>query len=160
VAFSDRPDPPARPSPTRSSPPSAAPLPRSVPSAVKRIILELGLRYRPAAADQLEAHQAKLAALISDLADLSPPVLERAARHWVRQSAFMPKTSDLLALARSFACAERGSPLQPLDVAALRNARMAGEPGARRDLRWVDDARGLRLVARDGAGGRDRGHGA
>lgn len=127
---------------------------------MKRIILELGLRYRPAAADQLEAHQAKLAALISDLADLSPLMLERAAHHWVRQSAFMPKTSDLLALARNFASAERGSTRQPLDVAGLRNARMAEEPGSRRDLRWVDDGLGLRLVSRDSARTSDRRHGA
>lgn len=124
---------------------------------MKRIILELGLRYRPAAADQLEAHQAKLAALIGDLADLEPAVLERAARHWVRQSAFMPKASELIALARNFASAEHGSALHRLDVAALRNARMAAEPGARRDLRWIDDGRGLRLVARDRAGAKDRG---
>ena len=126
---------------------------------MRRIILELGLRYRPAAADQLEGHQAKLAALTSDLADLPPPMLERAAQHWVRQSAFMPKASDLLALARSFARAERGSPLRPVDVAALRNARMAEEPGARRDLRWIDDGGGLRLVAVDRRTA-DRGHGA
>jgi hypothetical protein len=113
---------------------------------VRRIILELGLRYRPASADQLEAHQAKLAALIADLADLPPAMLERAASHWVRQSAFMPKASDLVALARNFASAERGSPMQRLDVAALRNARMAEEPGGRRDVRWVDDGHGLRLV--------------
>jgi len=127
---------------------------------VKRIVLELGLRYRPAAADQLEAHQAKLAALISDLADLPPAVLERAARHWVRQSAFMPKASELIALARNFASAERGSALRRLDVAALRNARMAEERGARRDLRWIDDGGGLRLVACDSSGAKERGDGA
>jgi len=149
VEFSDQPDPSgrARPSPTRSSPRSVEPWRKNVPSVVKRIILELGLRYRPAAADQLEPHQAKLAALMNDLADLPPAVLERAARHWVRQSAFLPKASDLLQLARNFANAERGNALQRLDVAGQRNARMAEEPGARRDLRWIDDGHGLRLVA-------------
>jgi hypothetical protein len=124
-----------------------------VPSAVKRIILELGLRYRPAA-DQLEAHQAKLAALMSDLADLPAAALERAANQWIRQSAFMPKASELIQLARNFARAERASPQRPLDVAASRNARMAAEAGARDDIRWVDDGHGLRLVA---AGNRSRG---
>jgi hypothetical protein len=127
---------------------------------VKRIVLELGLRYRPAAADQLEAHHAKLAALISDLADLQPTVLERAARHWVRQSAFMPKASELIALARNFANAERGGRSGRLDVAALRNARLAEEPGGRRDLRWIDDGGGLRLVACDRADAEERGDGA
>jgi hypothetical protein len=157
VEFSDKSDPPGHASlgPTRSSPPSARPWRRSVPSAVKRIILELGLRYRPAASDQLEAHHAKLAALMSDLADLPPALLERAAGQWVRQSPFMPKASDLLQLARGFAGAEFGSALQPLDVAALRNARMAEEPGARRDLHWVDDGHGLRLVAVDAKGRSD-----
>ena len=149
MAFSDQQDPPGgpRPNPTRSSPPCAEPWRRSVPSAVKRIILELGLRYRPAAADQLEPHQAKLAALMSDLADLPPALLTRAASHWVRQSAFMPKASDLIQLARHFANAEHDRPLRPLDVAGLRNARMNAEPGTRRDIRWIDDGRGLRLVA-------------
>ncbi len=130
---------------------------------MKRIILELGLRYRPASADQLEAHQAKLAALMTDLADLPPAMLERAAGHWVRQSAFMPKASDLVMLARNFATAKRGSALQRLDVAAIRNARMEQEPGARHDVRWVDDGRGLRLVSGGAgakAGGKGRGHDA
>ena len=130
--------------------------PKNVPSAVKRIILELGLRYRPAAAEQIEPHQAKLVAMMGDLADLPPALLERAARHWVRQSAFMPKASDLVALVGSFVRAERGGLLRRLDVAALRNARIAEEPGARRDLRWIDDGGGLRLVDAS----KDRGDGA
>jgi hypothetical protein len=152
MAFNDKAEPRQPPAgaslgPIRSSPPSAAPSPTSAPSRVRRIILELGLRYRPASAEQLEGHQAKLAALIADLADLPPDMLERAASHWVRQSAFMPKASDLVRLARNFATAEHGRPMQRLDVAASRNARIAEEPGARRDLRWIDDGRGLRLVA-------------
>jgi hypothetical protein len=83
---------------------------------------------------------------MADLADLPPAMLERAASHWVRQSAFLPKASDLVALTRHFAIAEHGSATRRLDVAAQRNARMAEEAGARRDLRWVDDGIGLRLV--------------
>lgn len=86
---------------TRSLQLTIEPSPTRKPSAgLKRIILELGLRYRPARADQLEGHQAKIAALISDLIDVPLEPLEFACRSWARRSQFMPKASDLIDLAR------------------------------------------------------------
>jgi hypothetical protein len=62
--------------------------------------LELGLRYRPVARDQLDGHQAKIAALIADLIDVPIGPLEAACKAWVAQSPFMPKASDLIELAQ------------------------------------------------------------
>jgi hypothetical protein len=72
--------------------------PRSRPSgATQKIIGELGLRYRPSASADLEAHAATLALLCQDLADIPPHLLERATRDWAVQSPYLPKASDLVA---------------------------------------------------------------
>lgn len=65
-----------------------------------RIIGELGLRYRPAAAADLEAHAEMIRLLCEDVADIPPHLLEAAARRWVIDSKFMPRASELIALAR------------------------------------------------------------
>jgi len=65
----------------------------------KKIIAKLGLRYRPAAAADLEAHAHLIGLLTTDVAHLSPSVLDQATRQWVSAKAFMPKASELLALA-------------------------------------------------------------
>lgn len=86
---------------TRYSPPSIVPAkPRKPSATLERLILELGLRYRPAARDQLEGHQAKIAALIADLIDVPTGPLEQACRAWVSRSPYMPKASDLIEMAQ------------------------------------------------------------
>lgn len=65
-----------------------------------RIIAELGLRYRPIAATDLEAHAEALRLLAQDVFDIPPHLLETAAKTWVRENKFMPRASDLVALAR------------------------------------------------------------
>jgi hypothetical protein len=70
--------------------------------AIKRLIGELGLRYRPSAQADLEAHAAALALLARDVADVPPTYLERAIREWVRDSQFMPRANELIELARSY----------------------------------------------------------
>lgn len=62
------------------------------------MIGELGLRYRPSAAADLEAHAARLALLALDIADCSPELLRYAIRQWVRQSRFMPTAAELFAI--------------------------------------------------------------
>lgn len=75
---------------------------RSKPSAThKRLIGELGLRYRPSAQADLEDHATALALLTMDVADIPAHLLELAIRDWVRESHFMPKASDLIALAKA-----------------------------------------------------------
>jgi hypothetical protein len=65
-----------------------------------RLIGELGLRYRPAAQADLEAHAAAIALLARDLADIPAKYLEIAIRRHVLQSPFMPKAAELAALAQ------------------------------------------------------------
>lgn len=116
--------------PTHSSLPTVTPLRRSAPPAIKRLILELGLRYRPTSPDALEAHTVKLAALTSDCADIPANMLERAVTKWVRQEKFMPKASELIRLAREELQGQVGS--HPADshqnaviLANRYNARLA-----------------------------------
>jgi hypothetical protein len=71
-----------------------------VPPAVGRIIGELGLRYRPSAQADLEAHAEALRLLSEDLHDVPPHLLEDAAKRWVRDNKFMPRASELVELAR------------------------------------------------------------
>jgi hypothetical protein len=96
--------------PTRLSTCSEPASPRNVPSAVKRLIGELGLRYRPSAQADLEAHAGTIALLARDLADVPPVYLERAIRKWVLTSHFMPKASDLVELAQEFLNADKPIP--------------------------------------------------
>lgn len=86
--------------PSTSSAPRSAPRKPSVPPAVGRIIGELGLRYRPSAQADLEAHALALRLLIEDVADVPPHLLEAAAKRWAQESPFMPKASDLIAYAK------------------------------------------------------------
>lgn len=87
--------------PSTSSEPPNEPKRKNVPAAIGRIIGELGLRYRPSAQADLEAHARALKLLTEDVADIPPHLLERATAKWVRGNRFMPKASELIALARS-----------------------------------------------------------
>lgn len=78
----------------------AEPRKRSVPPAIGRIIGELGLRYRPSVSADLEAHALAIKLLAEDVSDIPPHLLETAAKRWVREQRFMPKASELIALAR------------------------------------------------------------
>jgi hypothetical protein len=86
---------------TSTEPPVPPKPKKSVPPQVGRIIGEIGLRYRPNNEGDLEAHAQRLRLLAEDVADVPPALLETAAKRWVRESHFMPRASDLIALARS-----------------------------------------------------------
>jgi hypothetical protein len=49
----------------------------------------------------LEGHNATVAALIADVADMPPHLLERAIAEHVRESNFMPKAAQLIAKCRA-----------------------------------------------------------
>lgn len=87
--------------PTRALTSYAKPTQTSKPSAeVRRIIGELGLRYRPSAQTDLEAHAARIALLACDLATIPPHLLRRAVDRWVRESQYMPTAAELIRMAR------------------------------------------------------------
>jgi hypothetical protein len=88
--------------PTLPSTCSETPSRSKPPSEVRRLIGELGLRYRPAAQADLQAHAAAIALLACDVADVPPAYLERAIREWVRDKQFMPKASELIERAKSY----------------------------------------------------------
>ncbi len=83
------------------SEPQNVPRKKSVPAAIGRIIGELGLRYRPSAQADLEAHARALKLLTEDVADVPAHLLEDAAKKWVRDNRFMPRASELIELARA-----------------------------------------------------------
>ncbi len=123
--------------------------PPNVPAKIKALIAELGLRYRPTATADLVAHGALLALLARDLADLPPERLEQAIYAWVRAERWMPKAADLVALCQQQQRAEfqpvvandRSPRSSAQAFANSRNAAMATEPTARKDIEWyVDDA--------------------
>ena len=125
--------------PMRSTQPSAA---------VKRLIGELGLRYRPSAQADLEAHAASLALLARDVADIPPAYLERAIAQHVVRSPYLPKASDLFAIAQSFLTSAKPKAGQA-DLPALAekyNANLAAQ--GRRDMQWVVEGGDIRLQAR------------
>lgn len=95
--FADRALTPASPS---SAPPSA-PKPRRkvVPPRVGKIVGELGLRFRPAANADLEAHAETIRLLAEDLADVPISLLEAAAGRWATTKPFLPRASELIDLA-------------------------------------------------------------
>jgi hypothetical protein len=75
---------------------------RSVPSAIKRLVAELGLRYRPSVQADLEEHAAQLALLARDLSDIPPAYLDKAIQVWVEQKPWLPKASELVEIAKRF----------------------------------------------------------
>ena len=108
---------------------------------MKRLILELGLRYRPSAQADLESHSATIALLAQDVADVPPHLLEQAIRQHVLNSPYLPKASDLIAIARGLLPA-RTVTNSALSLAQRYNARMDQEQGARRDILWRTDESG------------------
>jgi hypothetical protein len=85
---------------TCSSKPNANSKPK--PSAkIRGLIGRLGLRYHPANSADLASHQAMLLLLAEDLAHVDPEMLERAINKHVAKSPYMPKASQLIALAQA-----------------------------------------------------------
>ena len=102
-----------------------------VPPKIARIVSELGLRYRPSAQADLEAHAAMLALLSRDLADLDPSRLEMAALHWARTERFMPRAAELRSLFAKFGDKHKAAELN----AERGNIALAAE--GRDDVHWV-----------------------
>jgi hypothetical protein len=120
--------------------------PKNIPPAVKRLVAELGLRYRPSAQADLEAHAATLALLASDLADIPPHHLERAIAKHVLSSPYLPKASDLISIAQSFVNQTPGAHGPVGETMAQRGNRMM-PPEMQGRMTWHDDGSGGAYLA-------------
>ena len=126
-------------------PPStySAPPTRNSPNArVVKIISELGLRYRPLATADQEAHAAQVALLATDLANVDPAKLAAAAHEYARNERFMPKACDLLAIINR---AKTGDANSPENLARLAAKYNAADWFTRRDVQWVVRGAELKL---------------
>lgn len=109
--------------------------PRKPSAKTERLIGELGLRYRPSAQADFEEHAASLALLAIDVADVPPDYLEMAVRKWSRESKFMPKASELIALAQQFMV-----PPGKIDWVQRGNDHLKSI--GRFDIHWIRDVNG------------------
>ena len=109
-------------------------LPRNVPTRIRNLIGELGLRYRPTSQADLEAHAASLALLAVDLADVPPDYLAKAINHHVTRSPYLPKAAELVALAKEFDRAAKPSVAGSLADFCEDSNRRSIERGSA--LRW------------------------
>ncbi len=88
----------------------------------------------------MEAHAATLALLTRDLTSVDPHALETAIGKWVRESPFMPKASDLLAMV------SQARPRGQADLHAL--AARYNATCSCPDIRWVVRNGDLKLEPR------------
>ena len=116
------------PAPAYSTPSTTRTQQSRDPRLVK-IMLELGLRYRPLALADQATFEATLAILTRDLEGSDPTLLAEAVRQWVRQSEFMPKAKNLLDLMRGARPKANEADLQAL---ADRGNALCTRP----DLKW------------------------
>jgi len=78
---------------------------------------------------------------MQDVADVPAHLLEQAIRQHVLKSPYLPKASDLIAIAKSLLPA-RPVTHSTLSLAARYNNRMAEDPQARKDIQWKQDEAG------------------
>lgn len=126
---------------------STKPPKKNTPPAIKRIVAELGLRYRPASGAALEDHRRAIELLADDLADIPPDRLEVASREWVRGNSFMPRAADLVRLVQSQISAPSTSASRDefkARMAMLGNQNL--DEQGRTDIRWIVENGSLRLI--------------
>lgn len=78
---------------------------KKTPPAIQKLILELGLRYRPLGANDQDAYRQQVALLAGDCAEVPPDILARAIERYVRipGSNFLPRANQLIEIAKSCA---------------------------------------------------------
>lgn len=119
---------------------SAKPTRTSVPSYVKRAVAELGLRYRPAAGADLEAHAARLALLVTSLVDMPEKPLRAAIGDWVVRKQWMPTAAEIIEVARNILAASTKYSTPAEKARAMLPAM--NERMTRKDCVWDIDATG------------------
>jgi hypothetical protein len=127
--------------PTLPSTYSEPPMRKSPDPRLVKIISELGLRFRPLATADQEAHAAQVALLVQDLEGTDTALLAEAAREWIRTEKWMPKAADLLELiAKARAKPNPNSPENLQRLADKYNA----DPQFSSNVRWL--VRGTELI--------------
>lgn len=129
---------------------------KRVPAAIQKLILELGLRFRPLGQADQDAYRQKLALLANDCADVPADILRRAIDHYVKgpDGTYLPKAAQLISLAqninaqRSSAIGPGGATVEDLHrhVAWLNERNFVIDSGKPYFVRLRDD--GLHEVAR------------
>jgi len=115
--------------------------PQKVPAAVRKLILELALRFRPLGQADQATYQAKVAFLADDCADIPPDILARAIERYVKipGNNFLPKAAQLIEIARSIVAPVTPSGMRLVDQ---YNGQLAANPRGRRDIIWKERADG------------------
>lgn len=110
------------------------------PSAkLRKLVAEMGLRYRPSSPAEICFHQDKLELLIEDLADLPDHLIERAIPELCREKTFMPRASDIIARCQAYLGGARDdarADLVEMNLKLSRDNPMAYAGG----VRWHRDA--------------------
>lgn len=93
-----------------------------------------------------EAHQAKLAALLTDVVDVPAHLLDLAAKEWVRSNRFLPSAAELIQLAQVHVPAAAPAIAPGETLADTYNARLVRDhPNRSRGIGWVDTPSGPEL---------------
>lgn len=66
----------------------------------RQAVAEIGLRFQPSNAQDLEAHRMRLELLAIDCSEITPTLLRQAGDRVAQYSQFLPKASEILAAAR------------------------------------------------------------
>ena len=66
----------------------------------RQAVAEIGLRFQPSNAADLEAHRMRLELLAIDCSEITPTLLRHAGDRVAQYSQFLPKASEILAAAR------------------------------------------------------------
>jgi hypothetical protein len=101
----------------------------------RQAIAELGLLYRPANAEDLEAHRLRLELMATHCSEISPALLREACDRVAKYSEFLPRPAELLAVARQImeerqrAQPRHGTVNSDGEIIGLRPDAQLGDPG-------------------------------
>lgn len=116
--------------------------------ALRSLINNLDLRYPRPASQSTDQRDGQLKLLAEDISSLPIEMIERAVKHWIMTSAYMPKAADIANLVKGFLAAEGSKVNNAPALAAARNAKIDAENPSF-GARWIGDQHGLRLAPRD-----------
>lgn len=95
----------------------------------RQAVAEIGLRYRPSNAADMEAHRLRLELLACDLSEISPALIRAAGDRVAQSSDFMPKASEILAAAREIVAERQRAPRDGIAISADGEIIAKPQPG-------------------------------